>query len=36
MKIVKDVITVVPAVALTAAAVLTIGVAMGLSSLALL
>ena len=36
MKLVKDVCTVVPAVALTAAAVLTIGVAMGLSSWALL
>lgn len=36
MKIVKDVITVAPAVALTAAAVLIIGVAMSLSSWALL
>lgn len=36
MKVVKDVFTVVPAVALTAATVLTIGVALGLSSWALL
>ena len=36
MKVVKDVFTVIPAVALTAATVLTIGVAMGLSSWALL